>query len=340
MTSRATDLPVRIGLIGLGPTGAYHLERISLRDDLRLVTACDSCADMGRAPPLFCELASSPTDVLARTDVDYVLVAAPQKMRRELVLRAIDAGKNVAVDGPPCLDSGEARSLLAASRRTGRTVCVLPSRRDGFDFRAARHMVQSERLGRIEAARIVSWAKAVPLDSSELARDEGSPTTDSGEGAFTFFAYQYVDQMLQLVGRPAKTVYARIASLPESDPTAAAFFMAIAFRDGGDGLIDVNLHSGAALQTGWTLAGATGAYCQQRIHVIEPSGEVCDVPLGPSDVPQADLYSELIEPARSEKDRLRSIREAATVMHILDAARESSGTAQVIEIREETEHDT
>ncbi len=333
-------MPVRIGLIGLGPTGAYHLERISLRNDLRLVTACDSCADTIRAHPLIRELASSPTEVLARTDVDYVLVAAPQKMRRDLVLRALEAGKNVAVDGPPCLDSGEARSLLAASRRTGRTVCVLPSRRDGFDFRAARHMVQSGRLGRIEAARIVSWAKAVPLDSSELAREEGSPTKVSGEGAFTSFAYQYVDQMLQLVERPAKTVFARISSLPESDSTAAAFFVAIAFRDGGDGLIDVNLHSGAALQTGWTLAGTTGAYCQQRIHVMEPSGEVCDVPLGPSDVPEADLYSKLLEPARSETDRLRSIQEAVTVMEILDAARESSGTGQVVEIRDESEQDT
>ena len=340
MTSRATDLPVRIGLIGLGPTGAYHLERISLHSDLRLVTACDSCADTIHAHPLFRELACSPTDVLARTDVDYVLVAAPQKMRRDLILRALEAGKNVAVDGPPCLDRGEARTLLAASRRTGRTVCVLPTRRDGFDFRAARHMVQSGRLGRIQAARIVSWAKAVPLDSSELAREEGSPTTVSGEGAFTFFAYQYVDQLLQLVGRPAKAVFARIASLPESDSTATAFFMAIAFRDGGDGLIDVNLHSGAALQTGWTLAGTTGAYCQQRIHVIETSGEVCDVPLGPSDIPQADLYSELFELAGSETARLRSIQEAVTVMEILDAARESSATGQVVEIRDESEQDT
>ena len=173
MTSRATDLPVRIGLIGLGPTGAYHLERISLRDDLRLVTACDSCADTIHAHPLFRELASSPTDVLARTDVDYVLVAAPQKMRCDLVLRALEAGKNVAVDGPPCLDSGEARSLLAASRRTGRTVCVLPTRRDGFDFRAARHMVQSGRLGRIEAARILTWAKAVPLELFGAGRRRG-----------------------------------------------------------------------------------------------------------------------------------------------------------------------
>jgi predicted dehydrogenase len=278
--------------------------------------------------------------VLARTDVDYVLVAAPQTMRCDLALRALDAGKNVAVDGPPCIDNGEARSILAACRRTGRTVCVLPSRRDGFDYRAARHMVQSGRLGRIEAARIVSWAKAVPLDSSELAREEGSPSSVSGEGAFTFFAYQYVDQMLQLVGRPAKAVYARISSLPESDSTAAAFFVAITFRDGGDGLIDVNLHSGAALQTGWTLAGTTGAYCQQRIHVIESSGEVCDVPLGPADVPQADLYSELFEPARSETGRLRSIQEAAAVMQILDAARESSSTGQVVQIREEIEHDS
>jgi scyllo-inositol 2-dehydrogenase (NADP+) len=332
MTSRATDGPVRIGLIGQGPAVAYHFERISLRPDMRLVAVCDCRAEQDRSDPLLRELSMPLADLLARTDLDYVLVAAPRNRLCELALRAVEAEKNIAVDSPPCLKSGEATALLAASRRTGRAVCVLPTRRDGFDFRAAQHLVLSGRLGRIESGRIVSWAKAVPPDLSDSSGGKGLGEAVSGEGVFAFFAFQYVDQLLQLVGRPPQAVFARISSPPASDPTAAAFFIAVAFRGGGDGLIDVNLHTGGALQTGWMLAGTTGAYCQQRIHMIEPSGEICDVPILASDVPQVDLYADLLQPAHSEEDRTRSLREAATVLRMLDAARQSSRTGQVEEI--------
>jgi predicted dehydrogenase len=334
MTLSPIDSPVRIGLVGLGPTGAHHLERIRLRSDLRVVTACDVRAETGRTHPLCENISARLTDLLARDNLEYVLISAPQKLRAELAVRALNEGKNVAVESPPCVNGAQAQELLAAARSPDRTLCVLPTRREGFDFRAARHAVVTGSLGTIEAARIVSWAKAVPPDCAEPARSPGEPEIAPGDEVFTFFAYQYVDQLLQLIRRPPQSVFARISHPPDSDPTATAFFLSVAFADGADALIDVNLHAGAALQTGWLLAGTSGAYCQQRIHLTEPSGEVCDAPVAPDEVPQVDLYADLLQPARLEKDRLRSIREAATVMHILDAARQSSKTCQVVEIGE------
>ena len=346
MTFPTTDSPVRIGLVGLGPTGVHHLERISLRSDLRVLAACDARAESGRAEsggaedgraenvrthPLFPNVSARMADLLARDDLDYILIAAPQNVRGELAVRSLEAGKNVALESPPCFDGKESRVLLAAARRTGRTVCVLPTRREGFDFRAARQAVLADSLGTIEAARIVSWAKAIPPDCAEQARSPGEPETAPGDEVFTFFAFQYIDQVLQLIRRPPETVFARISHPPASDPTATAFFLAIAFRDGGDALIDVNLHAGAALQTGWMLAGASGAYCQQRIHIAEPSGEICDAPIAPADVPQMDVYAGLLQTARSEEDRLASARAAATVMCVIDAARESSRTGKAVQ---------
>ncbi len=332
MTLPAINSPVRIGLVGLGAAGTHHLERIRLRSDLRVLAACDDRAELGRTHPLCQNVSPSLSDLLARDDLDYLLIAAPQNVRGNLAVRSLEAGKNVAVESPPCVDGNEARAILAAASRTGRTLCVLPSRREGFDFRAALQAVLAGSLGTIEAARIVSWAKAVPSDCAEPAGSQRKPEIAPGDGVFTFFAYQYVDQLLQLIRRPPKTVFARISHPATSDPTAAAFFLSIAFRDGGDGLIDVNLHAGAALQTGWMLAGTTGAYCQQRIHMAEPSGEVCDAPIAPADVPQIDIYAGLLQCARSEEARLDSAREAATVMRVIDAARESSRSGEAVTV--------
>ena len=42
MASTVIGSCVRIGLIGLGPFGTHHLERISLRNDLKVTAACDA----------------------------------------------------------------------------------------------------------------------------------------------------------------------------------------------------------------------------------------------------------------------------------------------------------
>jgi predicted dehydrogenase len=333
MTPSKADSRVRIGLVGLGPSGAYHLERLSLRDDLQVVIACDENAEPGRLQARGPILASQVGDLIGRSDVDWALIAAPLTERAKLALRALEAGKNVAVESPPCVDGLQLQEMLSAARAARRSLSVLPTRRESLDFRAARQIVAAGTLGTIEAARIISWAKAVPRDAAILTVSHNVPETASGDGVFSFFAYQYVDQLLQLFRQRPRTVFARIQHLPESDATATAFFVSVAFTE-GDALIDVNLHAGAALHTGWMLAGSTGAYCQQRSYVTEASGEVCDTPIAAADVPTFDIYAELIEAARTNAPRLDSAVEAVTAMQVIDAAWRSARIGQVVELVE------
>jgi predicted dehydrogenase len=335
MAHAETNEPLRIGLVGLGPCGAHHLERISLRSDMRVVAAWDNSVEAAGARALFPNASPRLVDLLAREDVDCILIAAPLAVRAELAIRALDESKHVAVESPPCANGEQALALLAETRRPGCGLCVLPTRRDGFDFRAALHTVAAGTLGTVQSARITSWAKAVPPDFAEAARNPTQVEVTPGDGVFTFFAYQYVDQLLQLVRRRPRSVFARITHPPASDPTATVFFLWIAFDEGGDAVIDVNLHAGAALHTGWMLAGSAGAYCQQRTYLTEASGEVCDMPITPADLPPFDVYAELLRTARSESTCFKSAEDAATVMHIIDAARLSARSGQAVELSDE-----
>ena len=94
----------------------------------------------------------------------------------------------------------------------------------------------------------------------------------------------------------------------------------------------MNLHAGAALQTGWMLAGSMGSYCQQRNYLTEPSGEVCDTPIASADVPPVDIYAELLNAARSNSPQFDSAIEATPVMQIIDAARRSARIGQLVEL--------
>jgi len=339
MTSQPIPLPLRLGLIGLGRAGIHHLERISLRNDLKVVAAspCEDDHIVGvhpRAHGVFCEI----DEMLRRDDLDFVLVAAPVNVRQQCVIRTLEAGKHVALEPPPFANFDQARTILKAAERTGRSLAVLPSRRTGFDFRAALQTARSGCLGDIEYARMISWAKAVPGDLSEL---EGAPDSSaqsnpaaSRERAFEFFAFQYVDQLLQLNQRSPQSVFAKVGPPNKGDPSGAVFFLSIGFDGGSNALIDVNLHSGAALQTGWMIAGTKGAYCQQRVFLGDPSGEVCDAPVLPADVPDLDPYAVLLDAARNGAGTNPTACEAAMAMRVIDAASESSRRGEVIRIDE------
>ncbi len=160
---------------------------------------------------------------------------------------------------------------------------------------------------------------------------------------FAHFAYQYVDQLLQLLGRHPQSVFARIlptqAASNSIASTSITFTLAIAFDADvdsvADALIDVNLASGAVLQTGWMLAGASGGYSGGRIYLQEESGEISDEPVPPNDRPATDVYAELIASARGESLATSSVDDAETVMRVLDAARESSRLGQSVPLAAE-----
>lgn len=344
-TSTGVDARIRLGLIGLGPAGQFHAERLSLRPEFEIVAACDPAGQPARRlfgprgtdRSINCDLA----ELLARADVAAVLITGPTPHGADWAERALRAGKHVCLDPPPCANANELRHLRSAARGTGRRLTVLPTFRGSADFRTALDVVRV-RLGSLNAARLVSWGTVVPPVVTAPASASAAPGAIGsvvGEvDLFAHFAYQYVDQMLQLLGRRPQSVFARILPMRAAD-TSIAFTLAIAFDAGGDAaadaLIDVNLASGAMLQTGWMLAGADGGYCGGRVYLQEDSGEICDEPVPASDRPASDVYGELVATTRDESHAASSVDDAETVMRVLDAARESSRIGQSVPLETE-----
>ncbi len=335
-SSAGSDAPIRLGLIGLGVAGQFHAERLSLRSEFEIVAACDPGSQQARRLP-GPRGAERPVEenlaaLLARSEVAAVLITGPTAHRAEWAARSLEAGKHVCLDPPPCANASELRDLRSLAQRAGRQLTILPTFRSGADFRTALDVARGGRLGSLYSARLLAWGKLVPpvvtAPASARAQLGAASAVPDEVDPFAHFAYQYVDQALQLLGRCPQSVFARI--LPtESAPTSLAFTLTIGFDAGVDALIDVNLNSGAALQTGWMLAGARGGYTGGRIYLQDESGEVCDAPVPPPDRPASDVYAELLASIRGEP-RPESSADAEMVMRILDAAGESSRTAQSV----------
>ena len=122
--------PVRVGLIGAGRQGRAIIGELQQLPDVTLTAVCDVTPGrlrtaLDRAPGT----ATTPDHqaLLARTDVDAVIIATPTHLHRAIVVDAIRSGKQVYCEAPLAhsLDDAQAMVEAAASICTAGAARVL-----------------------------------------------------------------------------------------------------------------------------------------------------------------------------------------------------------------------
>jgi UDP-N-acetyl-2-amino-2-deoxyglucuronate dehydrogenase len=113
--------PLRIGLIGGGSIAAYHVEGIRVTGDEVHAVAAASEASALRAAACFgvphpCK---SWRALLARDDLDAVIIATPDDTHEEIALAAIAARLPVMIQKPLALTSAVALRIATAGRSAG-----------------------------------------------------------------------------------------------------------------------------------------------------------------------------------------------------------------------------
>jgi predicted dehydrogenase len=121
----------RLGIIGLGSvfTGPYRsLIRRLVQDERVAVTAVfdiDHAKRSAGAQLLGCAEAASADEVIARDDVDVVMILTAMNAHGPLALAALEAGKHVLVEKPMATSLDQAKELVELSRSSrGLLVCA------------------------------------------------------------------------------------------------------------------------------------------------------------------------------------------------------------------------
>lgn len=336
-----TDLsPLRIGVAGLGRAGSFHIERLGLREDCRIVATYDDCpAALARSPRTVRPAHGTWQDFLADGQVELVLVASPPALHAEMTMAALAAGKHVLVETPFCLSLFEADAIIAAADRHGRQVYVAQARRWVDDFRIAQSVLESGELGRPAAMKLINWqynltpsltaaGPSVWAKEFNPAISEWRNDAQSGGGVLWEFGVHYFDQLLQLVGRPAESVFARLT--PAASARCDDGFVAIVnFSDDLTAHVEVNRMAAAPLSTGWMIAGERGSYAAGTQFVPTREGEVVDTPVS-AECPLPDAFYEMVvQNLRYGAPHPVPLIQARQTIAIIEAARRSARTGQV-----------
>ena len=147
-----------LGGIGIGPRGRQVLSSMIAEQDVQYVATCDVQAAMRESVKAMadehygnkdCATYRDLRELLARPDIDAVLIATGDRWHTLGSILAAKAGKDVYSEKPCGLTIGQCQSLSDVIRRTGRVFQAGTQRRNVPNFQFAAHLARSGKLGKL-----------------------------------------------------------------------------------------------------------------------------------------------------------------------------------------------
>ena len=187
VTLPASKRRIRVGFVGCGEvTQIMHQPSLyQLSDHFEVTALCDISSSILEQLGKLWSVQTLTTDhreLVARSDVDAVLIANPNAFHAEVALDAIAAGKHVLIEKPMCVTRREADQIVAAQKKSNVVVQVGYMRRYAPAFLEGCEMVKA--MKEIKFARVRDFLGLNSLivnPTSRVIRDEQLPESVKNE---------------------------------------------------------------------------------------------------------------------------------------------------------------
>ncbi|MDT7600417.1 MAG: 2-hydroxy-4-carboxymuconate semialdehyde hemiacetal dehydrogenase [Pseudonocardiales bacterium] len=138
--------PVRIALVGAGAFGIKHLDALSVIDDAVVGSVVSTPIEQAKEVAARYSATHAGTgldEVLARDDIDAVILASPTPLHAEQAVATLRAGKHVQVEIPLADSWAGAESVAVAAEETGLVCMAGHTRRFNPSHRWVRGRIQA-----------------------------------------------------------------------------------------------------------------------------------------------------------------------------------------------------
>lgn len=165
---KTADDTIRLGFIGLGRQ-ASHLQGSFLKLDskVKIVAAADVYAIkrerfLKRCNEYYASVGEDVEvslyedykDLLAREDIDAVVIASPDHWHARMAIDACEAGKDIYLEKPLTYSVKEGQALVKAVRENQRVLAVGSQQRSDPNFQHAVKLVQDGRIGKLTSVEV------------------------------------------------------------------------------------------------------------------------------------------------------------------------------------------
>jgi predicted dehydrogenase len=252
---------VGIGMIGSGYMALTYSEALARHvRGARLV----AIAGGSRAPSLAAEYAvdaePSLEALLARPDIDAVILTTPDQVHCAQTLQSAAARKHVLVEKPMAPDVAQCDTMIAACRAAGVKLSVVKTERFRSVTTRAKRLIEEGAIGPIWMVRTVS---CFPVGvAQDIFSSRPWYTDPASGGLFMSMASHNADMLLWLTGARAERVYAQASTYSDLGVPNQSVMAQVSFSGGimGHFWISAELPSPAlpSSEVRFQLVGARG----------------------------------------------------------------------------------
>lgn len=344
------DKAFKMAIVGFGGMGGWHRDLIEGIDHLTVKGVYDIKAQRrSYARSLGLLAYGSLEEVLADDELDLILCATPNDVHKEVVLKALGAGKHVVCEKPAAIHAKDFEEMMAA-QKTSR-LFVHQNRRWDEDYLTVRRILREQMLGPVfKVESRVHGSRGIPGDWRGSAEHGGGMVLDWG--------VHILDQALQMFDGKVKQVYGTMThvtnEIVDDGFTAWLFFehgpvfMAevgtsnfislprwyVLGRDGSAVIRDWDLSGEIVRVTNWdkndavpvrTAAGLTKTMAPRTEDTIAAEA----LPVVHSDI--RDYYRNVMDTIQGKCGQLVKNEEVLRVLRLMEAVFESAKTNQVVD---------
>ncbi len=154
-----------MGFIGVGSMGSGHVRGFLQHEDVRVEVICDvrasarsrNCDQVNtHYRDKSCQGYGDFRELLARKDIDAVLIATPEHWHALIGIEAARQGKSMYLEKPIAVCDAEAKALRAAVKRHGVVFQEGCQQRSSFNHRHTCELIRNGRIGELQTIMIGS----------------------------------------------------------------------------------------------------------------------------------------------------------------------------------------
>ena len=182
-TTTSSNDKIRIGLIGAGIIGHYDTDAALKVDGVELAGVCDLYTGrLDRSKEKWGNAIFSTRDyreLLAKKDIDAVLICTPDHWHQKIAIDAMNAGKHVYCEKPMVQKIEEGHAIIATQKKTGKVLQVGSQRASSVAILEAKKYFEKGIIGELTYVEAYcdrtdakgAWQYSIPTDASPQTID-------------------------------------------------------------------------------------------------------------------------------------------------------------------------
>jgi len=297
-------------------------------------------------------LVTTPEEIFDDPSIDLVVISTPNTSHYALAKAALLAGKNVVLDKPFTINTGDADDLIALSVKENKLLTVYHNRRFDSDFATLQKIIETDLLGRLVEFES-RYDRFRNYSRPGAWREEEQP----GSGILYDLGSHLIDQALQLFGMP-ESIFADIRIVRPISKVDDYFDLLLYYPK-----LRVRIKSSYQVREplpGYILHGSKGSFIKPKTNIqeillqagevpgtadwgiesesergllhTEKNGDVIREYIQSEKGNYGDYYNAMYEAIRNDKPVPVSAEDGLNVIKIIEAAFKSDKSKQIVEL--------